>query len=90
MSEAERYLYRDTQLHRWIVPLGQHKARAVLISVGVDPKEGPIADLQWVSRPRLVSRKEQTAIAEILGKEGVKQDDRTWLWTTDDIGKLKQ
>jgi hypothetical protein len=77
MSKAERYLYRDTQLHRWIVPLGQHKARAVPISVGVDPKDGPIADLQWVSRPRLISRKEQTAIAEIPGEDGAEQDDRT-------------
>ena len=87
MPRAERYLFRDTQLHRWTVPLGKHKGRPVLISVGVDPKDGPNADLQWVSRPRLIRRPNQAASAEILTDEGAEADKRTRLRSLDGIGE---
>ena len=50
----------DTNLRRWLIPLGQYVGETVLVSIETDFKENPVQDRQFVGVPTLVKDLSQT------------------------------
>jgi hypothetical protein len=67
LPEPKKNAVPDTQMRRWIIPVGKYTGKTILVSIVVDCKKNPVQDYQFVGVPKLIKNAEQKFSERMIG-----------------------